>query len=175
MGKNKNKNLNQTKNTIMFNKQETTNREQQFEGRHRGCGHFGRKFGSMFGSAMENKAQWRNALGARFGNRKAANIEETDSAFILSLYAAGLRKSDFTILVKGDVLTIKYTAPATTENNQNQYAHLEYEPSSFERSFQLNGKVITENISASYVDGVLKVTLPKNPETNKPAQQVQVD
>ena len=160
----------------MFNKQETTDRHHQFNGHHRGgCGPFGRKFTSMFGNAMESRGQWRNAFNAGFGNRKAANIEEADTAFILSLYAAGLRKSDFTILVTGDVLTIKYTAPATGENNQNQYAHLEYEPSSFERSFQLNGKVVTENISANYVDGVLKVTLPKNPETNKPAQQVKVD
>jgi len=159
----------------MFNKQETSDKQQQFKGRHSGCGHFGRKFGNLFGSAMENKRQWGNAFGAGFGNRKAVNIEETDTTFILSLYAAGLRKSDFTISVKGDVLTIRYTAPAPGENNQNQYAHLEYEPSSFERSFQLNGKVITENINASYVDGVLKVTLPKNPDTNKPAQQVNVD
>ena len=159
----------------MFNNQETSNSQQSFKGSHRGCGHFGKKFGNMFGSALENKGQWRNAFGAHFGNRKAANIEENDTVFILSLYAAGLQKSGFTISVTGDVLTIKYTAPARDENNQSQYAHLEYEPSSFERSFQLNGKVITENISATYVDGVLKVTLPKNPETNKPAQQVKVD
>ena len=160
----------------MFNKQETAERQhQQFNGHHRGCGHFGKRFGGMFGDAFEGKNQWRNAFEGNFGNRKAANIEETESAFILSLYAAGLRKSDFTISVTGDVLTIKYTAPATGENNPNQYAYLEYQPTSFERSFQLNGKAITDNISATYIDGVLKVTLPKNPETNKPAQQVKVD
>lgn len=159
----------------MFNRQETTDRQQQpFTGHPRGCGHFGKKFGGMFGHAMEGKAQWKDAFNSRFGNRKAANIEETDSAFTISLYAAGLRKQDFTISVTADVLTIKYTAPVTGEN-PNQYAHLEYQPSSFERSFQLNGKAMTDNISASYVDGVLKVTLPKNPETNKPAQQVKVD
>jgi len=159
----------------MFNKQETTDRQQHFKGQHRGCGHFGRKFGAMFGPAMESRGQWRNAFNGNFGNRKAVNIEETETAFVLSLYAAGLRKSDFAISVTGDVLTIKYTAPATGENKPNQYAHLEYEPSSFERSFQLNGKAITNNISATYIDGVLKVTLPKNPETNKPAQQVKID
>lgn len=157
----------------MFNKQETTDRHQQFRGYH-GCGHFGRKFGKMFGQTMDSRGQWKNAFSG-FGNRKAANIEETDAAFIISLYAAGLRKSDFSITVAEDVLTIKYTAPTSDENNQNQYAHLEYQPSSFERSFQLNGKVLTDNISATYIDGVLKVTLPKNPETNKPAQQVKVD
>lgn len=160
----------------MFNKQETADKQhQQFKGYQRGCGHLGRKFSSIFGDAVEGKKQWKNAFNGDFGNRKAANIEETETAFIISLYAAGLRKNNFTISVTGDVLTIKYTAPVNDQNNQNQFAHLEYQPSSFERSFKLNSKVITDNISANYVDGVLKVTLPKNPETNKPAQQVKVD
>lgn len=160
----------------MFNRQETTDRQhRQFDGRNRGCGHFGKKFGGLFGGAFDAKTQWRDAFNRGFGNRKAANIEDTDTAFIISLYAAGLQKSDFTISISGDVLTIRYTAPAAAENNANQYAHLEYQPGSFERSFQLNGKVITDSISAAYIDGVLKVTLPKNPETNKPAQQVKVD
>ncbi len=160
----------------MFNRQETTGKQhQQFSGHHRGCGHFSKKFGSIFGDAFEGKTQWRNAFSGGFGNRKAANIEETDTTFIISLYAAGLQKNDFTISVTDDVLTIRYTAPETTENNPNQYAHLEYQPGSFERSFQLNGKVITDSINATYIDGVLKVILPKNPDTNKPAQQVKVD
>lgn len=160
----------------MFNKQETANRQhQQFNGHHRGCGPFSKKFGSIFGDALEGKTHWRNAFNSNFGNRKAANIEETGTTFIISLYAAGLQKNNFAISVTDDVLTIKYTAPATAENSANQYAHVEYQPGSFERSFQLNGKVITDNISAAYTDGVLQVTLPKNPDTNKPAQQVKVD
>ena len=158
----------------MFNKQTTDPTQQNVYG-YRNCGQFGRKFNKIFGGSFQDKAQWMNAFNAASGNRKAANIEETDTAFIISLYAAGLRKDDFTLSVSGEVLTIKYTAPANIENNQNQYSHLEYQPASFERSFNLNGKVITTGISASYTDGVLKVTLPKNPETNKPAQQVKVD
>ena len=158
----------------MFNKQETADRQHgQFDGS-RVCGHFGKKFAGIFGDAFEGKNQWKNAFKGGFGNRKAANIEETDTAFIISLYAAGLHKNSFAISVTEDVLTIKYTA-ATAESNPHHYAHLEYQPASFERSFQLNGKVITDNISATYIDGVLSVTLPKNPATNKPAQQVKVD
>ena len=158
----------------MFNRQETADRPyQQSQSQYRGCGRFGKKFGSILGDALEDKTQWRNAFNGGFGNRKAANIEETGNTFIISLYAAGLQKKDFNISVTGDVLTIKYTAAG--ESSQQQYAHLEYEPGSFQRSFQLNGKVITDSISATYIDGVLKVTLPKNPETNKPAQQVNVD
>jgi HSP20 family protein len=158
----------------MFNRQETADRQQQqFKG-HRGCGGFGKRFGSMFGDAVQSGGHWKNAFNS-FGNRKAVNIEETDTTFIISLYAAGLQKNNFGITITGDVLTIKYTASEDTQRNPKQYAHVEYQPSYFERSFQLNGKVLTESISATYVDGVLEITLPKNPETNKPAHEVKVD
>jgi len=162
----------------MFYKQATTDTQDQhgFNTNSRGCGgSFGRKFGHKFGEMFGGKGPWANVFNGEFGNRAAANIEETDSAFIISLYAAGLSKKDFAISVTGDVLSIAYTAPISTEGDQGKYAHQEYRPGSFERSFQLNGKVLTNSIQAAYTDGVLKVTLPKNPETNQPAQQVKVD
>lgn len=160
----------------MFNKQQTADRQhQQFGGYHNRCGNFKNKLQSMFGDGFEGKARWKNAFNGGFDNRKAANIEETDTAFIVSLYAAGLQKNNFNVSVTNDVLTIRYNASESGENNQNNYAHFEYEPASFERSFQLNGKVITENISATYIDGVLKVTLPKNPQASQPAHEVKVD
>ena len=64
--------------------------------------------------------------------------------------------------------------PVRKEPNQEKYTYQEYSQGSFERQFRLNNKVITETISASYADGILKVTLPKNPATNKPAQNITV-
>lgn len=153
-----------------------THNQQGYGYKGRGCGGpFSRMFSGKFGGYSDGKNPWEKAFRSQFGNRKAANIEETDSEFKISLYAAGLIKSNFKISVTDDVLTIAYNVPEAGEKNDSKYAHLEYEPSSFERSFQLNGKVLTDNISASYVDGVMMVTLPKNPETNKPAQEVNVN
>ncbi|CAG5002059.1 hypothetical protein DYBT9275_02797 [Dyadobacter sp. CECT 9275] len=136
----------------------------------RGCGPFSKMFSGQFGG----KAPWKEAFRGQFLNRKAANIEDNESSFKISLYAAGLSKSNFKVSVSNDVLTIAYAAPEAGDS-ANKYTYQEYEPGSFERSFQLNGKVLTENISADYTDGVLIVTLPKNPETNKPAQEVNVN
>jgi len=155
----------------MYNHETTGSQNQQgFEPKNHGCGPFGKRFGHKFGG----KSPWGKMFNASFANRKAANIEENDSSFIISLYAAGLNKNNFKISVTNDVLTIAYSAPKTDETSQNRYSHQEYEPGSFERSFQLNGKVLTDTISAAYTDGVMMVTLPKNPETNKPAQEVPV-
>jgi HSP20 family protein len=153
----------------MFNRKATTDTQGQHwhHEQWQNCGGFGKMF--------SNKAQRMNEFFGNIGNRKSANIEENEASFTISLYAAGLNKNNFKVSATEDVLSITYTAPATTEETKSNYIHREYEPGSFNRSFQLNGKVLTENISATYTDGVLKVTLLKNPETNKPAQEVNVD
>lgn len=149
---------------------DNSNFKQGFGGYGRGmCG--GGRWGRGFGGG---KAHWMKHFGGMFGNRVPVNIEETDEAFHLSLYAAGLSKEAFTISVKNDVLTIAYKAPEGAGDDSAQYAHREHQKTSFERMFQLNEKVLTDRISATYTDGVLKVTLPKDPENNKPAQQVSV-
>ena len=162
-----------------MNSQQTTDthNQQGYGPKHRGCGGgpFSRMFSGKFRGQANGGNPWEKAFRGHFGNRKAANIEENDSEFKISLYAAGLVKSNFKISVTNDVLTIAYNVPESDEKNEKKYAYQEYEPSSFERSFQLNGKVLTDNISASYTDGVMIVTLPKNPETNKPAQEVNVN
>jgi HSP20 family protein len=155
-------------NTIMYNKQEF---QSEFKS---GCGQMGRgRFGGQWG---------RGKFGKFWGGRMAAfgqppiNIEETDAAFTISLYAAGLDKSKVTLGIKNDVLTIAYPGeePGSQESINNGYTYQEFSPRGFERQFQLNGKVLVDQIGATYADGILKVSLPKNPETNKPAQTITV-
>lgn len=106
------------------------------------------------------------------------NIEETDNEYVISLFAAGLAKENVTLSVKNDVLTIAYpdvNADASAESNpDDKFTYWEYQQGPFERKFQLNNKVLVDGISASYTDGILKVVLPKNPETNQPAQTITV-
>src|SRR4051812_20684518 len=107
--------------------------------------------------------------------RVPANIEETDNSFIISLFAAGLIKENISLRVKDDILTISYKGDDSDRPQQSAgdgFTYREYNNPSFERSFLLNNKVSTEGISAAYADGILKVTLPKNPETNKPGQTI---
>ncbi len=119
----------------------------------------------------------RNKFG-RFGaHQTPVNIEETDTTYVISLYAAGLNKDQVRLSVKDDLLTIAYPGPdqAANTDQPGNYTYQEYSQRSFERSFRLNNKVSTELITASYADGILKVVLPKNPDTNKPAQAISVD
>lgn len=154
----------------MYNQANTNTRsENGFQYAGHGCGSFKNKFAEHFG----RKGKFDRFFGTGFINRKAANIQENDTSFVISLYAAGLSKSHFKVSVSNDILTIVYTAPEANESVQ--YSHQEYEFGSFERSFQLNGQVLTDHINAAYLDGVLTVTLPKDPEAKVPAQEVKID
>lgn len=131
-----------------------------------GEGRFGGHFGGPFGHhkfGMFNQ-----------GFRKVpVNIEETENSFIIELYAPALVKEHLKVVTKDDVLTISYQPKEETESAK-KYNRREYSNGTFERAFALNGKVLSDNISAHYADGILKVTLPKNPETNTPEKDIQV-
>ncbi|MBO9594055.1 MAG: Hsp20/alpha crystallin family protein [Niabella sp.] len=146
------------------------NTQQQFHSRFKQqrC-FFGKKFG---GRPFGGGHPWMHKLQEYMNGSKPVNIEETETAFIISLYAAGLQKEHFKISVKEEVLTIRYADPGQAETGN--YVYQEYQPVSFERSFQLSNKVLTDVINASYTDGVLKIIFQKNPETNKPGQEVNI-
>ena len=106
------------------------------------------------------------------------NIEDAADSYILSLFAAGLIKENIKLTVKDDVLTIAYQGddqqPAAASTASSSYTRREFRNASFERSFQLNGKVLAADITARYLDGILTVNLPKNPATNQPTQAINV-
>ena len=97
----------------------------------------------------------------------AVNISENKNHFTLSLAAPGLKKEDFKIDVDGNVLTISSEKEETKEEKKEHYARQEYSYSSFTRSFNLADEVNMDKIDATYVDGVLKITLPKREEVKK--------
>jgi HSP20 family protein len=132
-----------------------------------GEGRFGRHFGGPF---SHHKFGMFNQ-----GFRKVpVNIEETETSFIIELFAPALLKENLKVVTKDDVLTISYQ-PKEEAESAKKYSRREYSNGNFERAFALNGKVLSENISARYADGILKVTLPKNPETNTPEKDILVD
>lgn len=133
-------------------------------------------YNQAYGYGARNRAGWgwgQWGHRGRWHRSVPVNIEEKPDSFELSLYAPSLVKENIRISTKDDVLTVSYSAPAE-EAKEDSFTRREYQQDSFERSFVLNGKVDVEKISASYSEGVLKVTLPKNPATNRPAQNVQI-
>lgn len=104
-------------------------------------------------------------------NAPPVNIEETDSSYILFVYAPSLNKEQLSVATENDVLTIRYTP--SEEKDAARFTRQEYR-GGFERSFYLKGKIDINTIEASYREGVLKVVLPKTEAAKQPAKDVPV-
>lgn len=108
-----------------------------------------------------------NAFLGRTITMPAVNIVENKEDYMVSLAVPGMKKEDFNIDVEGNMLTISSEKEESKEEKEDKYTRKEYNYSSFSRSFTLPDEVNKEKIEAKYVDGVLKLMLPKREEAKK--------
>ena len=102
----------------------------------------------------------------------ATDIKETDEAFLIETELPGYDKSEISLSVKEGVLTLKAEHNAE-KSSDDGYLRRERTWETVERSFEVSG-VDTSAISASYVNGVLTVTLPKLPEVIPQQHQIEI-
>ncbi len=92
------------------------------------------------------------------------DITDSGDAFKLEADMPGFKKEDIKIDLLDERLTISAERKNDSEEkDKNGYVRRERSYGSFSRSFDVSG-IDTANISASYSDGVLCMTLPKKPE-----------
>jgi HSP20 family protein len=100
----------------------------------------------------------------------AVNITEAKYKFMVAVAAPGLSKEDFKINIENDVLTISAEKKEEVKEEQNNFSRREFSYTSFQRSFNLPETVNTENVNASYENGILTLNIPKKDEAK--AKQV---
>ena len=103
-------------------------------------------------------------LSKRTSSMPAVNIKEDEKEYSLELAIPGINKNDLKIDMKEDVITISSEMKKESEENSDGYKRKEFSFSAFSRSFYVPENVNKEKIEASYKDGVLYVTLPKEDE-----------
>ncbi|MEX6690906.1 Hsp20/alpha crystallin family protein [Danxiaibacter flavus] len=97
----------------------------------------------------------------------AVNITEEANEYLVSVAVPGMKKEDFNISVDGNMLTISSEKEDSREEADKNYTRKEYNYSSFTRRFNLPDEIQTDKIDASYTDGVLKISLPRNDQQKK--------
>ena len=110
----------------------------------------------------------------QLSNRPAVNIVEFPEHFRIELAVPGLDKEDFKLNVEKEVLTI--SAVKEVEDQEGiTYRRREFGAIDFERNYQLPETIDSDNIEATYVNGILAIVLPKKEEAKeKPARQISV-
>ena len=89
------------------------------------------------------------------------NVLETPDDYRIEIALPGYKKSDITIKVEDDVLTVVVDCKTKEADKITRYYKKEFFVSSFTRSFLLPENVQDDLIEAVYADGVLMLTLPK--------------
>jgi HSP20 family protein len=89
------------------------------------------------------------------------NVKETDKSYLIEVVAPGFEKTDFSVNLDQDLLTIAAEKKEEVQEENHKLIRREYSYRSFKRSFTVDDKVDATNIEASYVNGVLTLNLPK--------------
>lgn len=106
--------------------------------------------------------------------RVPVNIVRNDDSYEMLIFAPDRNKEDFKINVQGLELTISYELKDNLGEKRN-WIRQEFSKSSFQRTFMIDNTVDTENINAQYNNGILQLTLPIVPGSQKPAQEINVN
>jgi len=89
------------------------------------------------------------------------DVAETDKELIFRAELPGLKPDDIEILSTDDQLIIRGERKEEKEEKGTNYLFVESRRGAFYRAFSLNVPVKSEEVKASYKNGVLEVRLPK--------------
>jgi HSP20 family protein len=110
------------------------------------------------------KPDWFGGMENMASNVPAVNVKDNERNFELELAVPGRKKEDFNIEVDNDVLTISFEVKSEEAQKTENYTRREFSLKSFKRAFTLPETVDKDKIDATYMDGILKFTLPKKEE-----------
>jgi HSP20 family protein len=126
---------------------------------------------SIFEDMLRPMNEWLDERWPFSSHMPAVNVKETDKAYEIRMAAPGLEKSDFKIDVNGSLITISAEKEKTEEEKEDGFTRKEYSYNTFSRSFSIPEDTLTDKIDANYINGELKLFLPKKEGAKKTFHQ----
>ena len=102
------------------------------------------------------------------------NIKENGNGYTLEVVAPGFEKTDFKVNIDNNVLTVSAEKKSEEKTENEKQIRKEYSYRSFKRSFTIDDKIDATAIDASYVNGVLRLNLPKKTEVREAAKDITI-
>ena len=127
-------------------------------------GRFGRRFieGSAFARSLPEA--WVPPV----------DISDHKDSFSLKFELPGMDEEDIKLRISGELLVIQGDKKKEAEDEDADYYRAERYYGSFKRVFQLPDSVKKDQIDATVIKGVLKITLPKIEEAKKEDFEVKI-
>jgi HSP20 family protein len=102
----------------------------------------------------------------------AVDLTENDQGYVVTAELPGVKRDDVTVELHEDVLTIRGEKKSEREEKKDRSHWLERTYGSFSRSFTLPANAVSDQLKASFTDGVLKIEIPKKEATK--ARQIAI-
>ncbi|TCD00602.1 Hsp20/alpha crystallin family protein [Pedobacter frigidisoli] len=128
--------------------------------------YFNNVFDSLFSDAVT-----KNKMVDKSPN---VNILENETAYVIELAAPGLRKEDFQINLKKDMLSVWADVKKDETQVAKDFTRKEFDYSSFARSFNLPDTADGDNITAEYKDGILNINISKKDDAKLQHKEIVV-
>lgn len=121
---------------------------------------FEQAFGTTFPAVTGNGEEVSNRAWA-----PAVDVRETDEALTLLVDLPGIQREDVDITVENRTLTLRGERKFEKEVDRDNYHRIERAYGLFARTFTLPTNVRTDDVKATFADGVLTLVLPKAEES----------
>lgn len=95
----------------------------------------------------------------------SVDIFENKDSLVLEAELPGMNREDIELSIENNVITIGGSRKFEKKDEGDNYHRVERSYGSFTRSFTLPQSVTSENVTAEFNNGVLRVSLPKREET----------
>lgn len=102
------------------------------------------------------------AGGSAYSFVPRVDIIEREKAFEIHVAVPGMNKEDFKLDLNDNLLTISGERKFSSEKKDDNFHSIETQYGTFSRSFVLPENVDAGKISASYNNGILEITVPKD-------------
>lgn len=126
-------------------------------------------FDRLFHDTFATEARWPTPAAPPAAWLPPFDLLETEAEYIVRLDIPGAHRENLDIALVGTLLTLSGRRELPPAEPTERRLHAEREWGEFHRMIRLPAPVVTEQINATYHDGVLLVHLPKVPAavTNK--------
>lgn len=132
----------------------------------------------QFSNTFFDTVPWRGARtesGLPAFREPNIDFTETDEAYELSADLPGVEEKDLDLAIDENMLTIKAEQNREEERKEKNYHVMERTSGSYQRSFPLPSDIDHEKIKAKFKNGLLSVSLPKNPESASEKRKIEIE
>ncbi len=146
-------------------------------------GNYAGTFGNVVDDIFENSLKhffddnfWDNRKSVTGGTSVPVNVRETDDHYELDIIAPGCKKEDFKISIENNMLTVSFsqTDERQEQDQKHKWVRNEFVQQSFSRSFALDDTVDVNNINATYVNGILRLSMAKNEKAKSVSRNIEI-